>query len=308
MKKVLILVRNKNNYFWNFIEEQENIDVYNTYKKEFSNSIVKKWRKKNPKRNYFYFGILGTWTRYINEYEKVIIIDSGYTKQMDWVLEKYQGQVFFFYWNKLHRLDDIAKIQINTINKKAIIYSYSRYDCKNFKLFFNSTMYYPKKIEKKLIKYNAIFVGCILDNRAKELDCILEKINSFCEINFIHAVKSEKNMDESYEIKNFQLQDSYISYNQYLEKVFQSKVIIDIDKYENAGLSLRAMESIFYKKKYLTTNKEIKREPFYSKNNVFIFGEDEIENIRNFFDTPYVEIPSDVVEYYRLNNWIKRFV
>ena len=46
---------------------------------------------------------------------------------------------------------------------------------------------------------------------------------------------------------------------------------------------------------------------FYRSENIFIYGEDKIENLANFIDTPYAEVEEEIVKYYDFDNWILRF-
>ena len=54
-------------------------------------------------------------------------------------------------------------------------------------------------------------------------------------------------------------------------------------------------------------NKEIKKYNFYNPNNIFILEEDNFQNINEFINTEYEEIDSEIIEYYDIENWLKRF-
>ena len=46
---------------------------------------------------------------------------------------------------------------------------------------------------------------------------------------------------------------------------------------------------------------------FYNPNNIFILGKDDINKIKEFIDSPYIEINKDIVDYYDFEQWLKRF-
>jgi hypothetical protein len=46
---------------------------------------------------------------------------------------------------------------------------------------------------------------------------------------------------------------------------------------------------------------------FYSPNNVFVYGEDEITNIGTFLNTPFVNIPEEIQYKYSMDCWISNF-
>lgn len=306
--KTLILVRKRDRYFWKQLVSNKEIVINETYSCEFSHKLLSKLRKK-PENNYRYFGFLNKWIFSINKYDKIIILDSAYTKQMDRVLKKARGEICFFYWNKLHENPEVARIHLDSIFKGVKKYSYNRYDCERYNLCFNSTMYYPIKIEvaDSIDKIDFIFVGQVFGKRMRELDLFLDKVNRLGLTYEIYAVKSNKLGDSEKKLMNYTMIEKEIPYEKYLECVQHAKVILDIDKWEDTGCSLRAMESIFYQKKLITTNRRVIEERFYDKQNIFILGVDEMEGLVKFVNTPYKKLASDIVEYYSIEQWIERF-
>ena len=75
------------------------------------------------------------------------------------------------------------------------------------------------------------------------------------------------------------------------------------------GLSLRAMESIFFNKKYVTTNKEIINEPFYCAENIYVLGDsqDDDEKLQKFLSDENNMINEQFFKYYDFEEWLKRF-
>lgn len=43
---------------------------------------------------------------------------------------------------------------------------------------------------------------------------------------------------------------------------------------------------------------------FYRSNNIFIWGIDKIESLRDWLNSPYEDIPSEIINKYDSNNWI----
>ncbi len=74
------------------------------------------------------------------------------------------------------------------------------------------------------------------------------------------------------------------------------------------GLTLRTMEAIFFKKKLVTTNKAIKHYLFYHPDNIFILGEDSIENLSNFLEKDYHPLEHDKINFFESQNWFDRFL
>ena len=68
---------------------------------------------------------------------------------------------------------------------------------------------------------------------------------------------------------------------------------------------MRFVESLFFKKKLITTNKDVVFDPFYNKNNVFIYGVDLEDNIKRIVNDVYDD--SIIIETLDFEKWIKGF-
>ena len=73
------------------------------------------------------------------------------------------------------------------------------------------------------------------------------------------------------------------------------------------GLTLRPLEALFMKKKLLTNNKHIREYPFYSPDNIFIFGENNKTDIVHFLQLEYDESVDALINEYNFNHWISEF-
>ena len=70
----------------------------------------------------------------------------------------------------------------------------------------------------------------------------------------------------------------------------QSNCILDYNQEGQVGLTLRPMEALFLEKKLITNNKDIKNYDFYNPSNIFILGENNIEDIKEFINKPYEKV------------------
>lgn len=316
MKKILLLVNSKDKYFWKFAEKSEKIDIEEAYKKKFSSKLCNQIRRRNAKWVYYYHGILNSWKYQLNKYNKIIIIDSAYSKQIDFFLKFYKGKAYFFMWNKLDLDYERAEVHLRSVYKGLKKYTFNRVDSKEHHIKFNSTMYIPNRKffqisdeERQRVEYDIIFIGLVVRNRIEQLDFILDMLAQRNISFYVYGVDDEKNKGENIRTNNYILHDKYMPYDQYLEMLMGAKAVLDIAKYGNEydGISLRAMESIFYRKKFITTNPQVKEEKFYDKRNVFIIGEDDESILKDFIMAPYEEIPQEVQDYYLVENWVDRF-
>jgi hypothetical protein len=75
----------------------------------------------------------------------------------------------------------------------------------------------------------------------------------------------------------------------------------------HSGLSLRFFEAMEFKKKLITTNKEIFDYDFYHPNNIYVHGHSGI-SIAEFMSLPYCEIDCKITDKYKIEEWIKEFL
>ena len=95
------------------------------------------------------------------------------------------------------------------------------------------------------------------------------------------------------------------TYEKNLEQAKKAKVLIDITAACHQGLSLRFFESICYQKKLITTNPSVVRHDFYHRDNIFIYGMDDIRDLPAFLARPYQEQSPDLTRKYAFDNWIR---
>jgi hypothetical protein len=68
---------------------------------------------------------------------------------------------------------------------------------------------------------------------------------------------------------------------------------------------MRAFEAMASKTKYITTNSEVKKYDFYSPNNVFVLDEDNIQINREFIDSPFEDISTELIEKYSVRQFVE---
>ena len=123
-------------------------------------------------------------------------------------------------------------------------------------------------------------------------------------------VDLEKKLKEEGIQTNFKIienEKDYVSYDEYLKMIAESKCILDYNQEGQVGLSLRPMEALFLERKLITNNTDIKNYDFYNHDNVFILGEDNINEIKEFINKPYRKVNQDIINYYDFEQWLKRF-
>lgn len=85
-----------------------------------------------------------------------------------------------------------------------------------------------------------------------------------------------------------------------------AKCILDIVRDGQTGYTMRTMESIVFKKKLLTNNPYVKTMPEYAAGNMFILGEDSVDELKDFLNKEYVDPKTDISRY-GISAWFNRF-
>ena len=106
-------------------------------------------------------------------------------------------------------------------------------------------------------------------------------------------------------LKDFVLKFPYISFKKiHLEPISlantckildESKAILDINYTYQRSLSTRAHEAMAAHKKYITTNPEIKKYPYYDANNILVIDRHNPTIPEDFFKTEFKEISPDIL-------------
>ena len=277
----IILKNKKDIYFFNKISKKYNIEelyFLNTDKPLFK--LLKKVK----------ISILGKWKNEINKYDKFIIFESLYNEKVAKKIKrtKKENKVIVYFWNYI---DDNNKYILNDKNIDEF-WTFDKNDAQKYNMK-NNPQFYTKnvKILDEQNKYDVLFLGRP-KTRKKDI------------------VDLEKKLKEEGIQTNFKIienEKDYVSYDEYLKMIAESKCILDYNQEGQVGLSLRPMEALFLERKLITNNTDIKNYDFYNHDNIFILGEDNINEIKEFINKPYKKIDQDIIDYYDFDQWLNRF-
>lgn len=101
------------------------------------------------------------------------------------------------------------------------------------------------------------------------------------------------------------LMNRKIPYGDVIRQDIKSRAILDVVQDRQQGLTWRAIEALLLKRKLITTFSEIKNYDFYRKGNIFIWGEDDPSQLKNFIETPYQEIEKGIADQYTFRGWLQ---
>lgn|GEM_PF-2481197 len=202
---------------------------------------------------------------------------------------------FVHYYDPLERLfaGMDVKNSIESIKATGFIPStFDKQDAEKYGLFYAGQYYrFPESTKECNLEYDFVFAGLRKD-RGEKIDSFKQTADKLGFKSFIHAVKVHKDG---------------IPYEAYLDHMKRSRCILDFTQGGQRGLTLRPLEAMFFDKKLVTDNADIKNYPFYYPENIFVYGLDDIHNLPDFMNRPYHRISNDIKNMYDVNTWLKNF-
>lgn len=130
-------------------------------------------------------------------------------------------------------------------------------------------------------------------NRIKPLGKIKEAILSF-------YPKAEKWLQSQTKISY----QNKISYYQYIKLSAESEIYIDLVRVnQDEGFSFRIPEALSLNRKIITNRYNLKNEPFYSPDRIFLIGVDDIKNLRSFLERDLEPISPHILMLYNSSLW-----
>lgn len=89
-----------------------------------------------------------------------------------------------------------------------------------------------------------------------------------------------------------------LTYDENIELLKKSEIILEINNAFQEGTTLRAIEALFFDKKLITTNKAIKMTDLYHPDRVFIWGEDDLSSLSSFLQKKIPPVEENLLKKY----------
>ena len=95
-----------------------------------------------------------------------------------------------------------------------------------------------------------------------------------------------------------------ITYEEYLQHVARCLCMVDLVQENQAGITRRPVEALFWHKKLITNHLALLQADFYRPENIFILGHDDITRLPLFLQQPLVPVPDSITEKYHVNHFL----
>jgi hypothetical protein len=241
-----------------------------------------------------------SWVIKIYDYKSVIIHASILTPSVVRFIKKINPdiRVIVWYWNPINK-----SVAIKNFEKfDCEIWTFDEHDAKRYNIKHNTQYYFSnvKNYDVNSTEEGVLFVGGDKGRLRYLVDIKNNLISMGVEVNFnITNTSMVKISNPIYQPR--------INYDEVLIRISRCKAILDVVSENQFGLTLRPLESIFFRKKLITNDKGIIHRDFYNKSNIHILGVDDFSKIEDFISSPYIDLSIDIINKYDFNSWLARF-
>lgn len=200
-----------------------------------------------------------------------------------------------YYWDSTRRFPR----KVDIIHYFDTVFSYDKEDVDTYNFQFTTNyIFYERPLEKV---YARLFFNISTnDYRLPILEALTKYIDSKGWSKKI-LVYNGSEMD----MAHVELITTQKSIAEVGALIAESKIIVEIQRREQIGLSFRIFEALGQRKKLITTNKDIVNYDFYHPQNIWVLDEKEMHIPEQFVNSPYLEINEAVLDPYRIRNWVR---
>lgn len=297
-KNKIIIIKQSDEWLYKYIQELgfQCKDSYKNHGLVFRLIREIFFRLKLPGKEYFY-----NWD--VIDSNKIFVIG--------------EGRITYEYIKWLHKKCPTCKmVMIYTnpvkpnyspngfLDRECVKWSSDKNDAIKYGMrLYEGGAYFPQwKVVKKEPEYDVFYVGKD-KNRLEKIRQIENEMNEY-------GIKTKFYItwERSWQKKRDGIHSPFMPYEEVLKYVGKSKAILHLIEGAQKGLTLRIQESLIHKVKLITDDLDIVNYDFYNSNNIFILGKDNMENLRAFVDSPYVEVKSDFFKHVFYEDMVREIV
>lgn len=148
------------------------------------------------------------------------------------------------------------------------------------------------------------FFGTYIIYRMEMIALFTETIKKLGYEPNINILASRYDNTEKYKNTDIQFLTQGISFKENIQNAKDADILVHFVNGKHSGLSFRTFDAIGYDKKLITTNADIKKYDFYNSNNFFILHQNNLHELEDFLNRPYVMPEKHINEKYSFTNWL----
>lgn len=257
-----------------------------------------------------------------NKYDYILVIRGEYTpvkaiKELREVFPK--TKLILYMWDGLKTQGNNGIVKKWDLFDKVYTFDRIDYEAHKDKLDFWPLFYYGEYLPKEVkdcnsgdLSYDVSFIGTGHSDRVRIVkdvmhQCMDNGLKTYSFFFMPHPILFWQNKLFNRDYKGVSKKD--ISFKQLpFEKLYEvyadSRCIVDVEHPCQHGLTMRSIEIIGLKRKFITTNADIVNYDFYNPNNIMVIDRKDPKMDMSFFSAPYEPLPAEIYEKYSLENWI----
>lgn len=240
------------------------------------------------------------WKSKIHKVTKIIIVAHPDSISLVKYVSKYFPNICVNVWYNNPVKKEISPELFKKYNCK--VWSFDKKDSDVFDLFFNGQYVdiKPLRNHKQDEKnYDVVFIGQD-KGRLKYLLSLKDFFDDNEIVSYYHIIDTN-DYDGEYDFLN------RISYSDVIKIESSSKAILEINQEGQNGNSLRALEALVMGIKLITNNADIREEPYYNEQNIFILENDNLDKLPSFLSTSFSTISDSIIYHHTFEGWISKF-
>ncbi|WP_395067166.1 hypothetical protein [Flavobacterium sp.] len=232
------------------------------------------------------------------DYLFVICPDFLLNDELKYVTQRAKKTIVYF-WDSF---DNIPRYE-RTLPFFDVKYSFEPKDVAKYNLNLLTNFYY--NTNRNITPSNDVFFIGTFDERFELIQNVVKSIHTFGKTAQIFLQSNNEKTIAHYQTETIKFIKKPITFAE-SEKIYNnSKIILDVQKKIQKGLTFRVFEAMGKGKKLITTNEDIVNYDFYNSNNIFIWKDQTTAIPNSFFETPYTELPQEIYEKYSISSWVK---
>lgn len=232
------------------------------------------------------------------DYLFVICPDFLLNEELKYITDRAQKSIVYF-WDSF---DNIPRYE-RTLPFFDVKYSFEPKDVKKYNLTFLTNFYF-NTANNNDYKNDLFFIGTF-DERIEIILKVVKSITNNGKRAQVFLQSKNNKIIKKYQSESITFIKKPIIFSESEKFYNNSKIILDVQKKIQNGLTFRVFEAMGKRKKLITTNEDIVNYDFYNSNNIFIWTDNTKEIPLAFFETDYQELPEEIFIKYSLENWIK---
>ncbi len=257
-----------------------------------------------------------------NRYDYILAVRGEYTTtnaliRLREVFPK--AKLVLYMWDGMHKQNTKGIEKKWKYYDKVLTFDRIDYEAYKNKLSFLPLYYYGEYLPKETkdpnapdFKYDISFIGTGHADRVRIVKDVMhqckadgKKVFRYIFMPHYLVFLKDKLLNRDFKgVKKKEIRFKMIPFEKLYKIYANSKCVVDVENPGQHGLTMRSIEIIGLKRKFITTNADIVNYDFYNPNNILVIDRKNPVVDMNFFEKPYEELPKEIYEKYSLKSWI----